>query len=89
MPRLGPVQTEGCVISRKWKVRRQTTEIRNAEAGHNSGTLAPDNVADPLAFLAFPERSQGLPQTFCLFSKYDAVFPCPFRYIESFIGPAE
>lgn len=81
MPRLGPVQTEGCVISRKWKVRRQTTEIRNAAARYYSDALAAYGFADPLAFFALSKRSQGLPQTLCLFSKYDAVFPCPFCYV--------
>jgi hypothetical protein len=53
MPRLSPVQTEGCIISSKWKVRRQAAEIRYKATRHNNGSLAADGLADPLAFLCF------------------------------------
>jgi len=36
MPRLSPVQTESCIISSKWKVRRQTAQIIEPEAGNVS-----------------------------------------------------
>ena len=88
MPRLSPVQTEGCIISSKWKVRRQAAEIRYKATRHNNGAHAA-GLADPLAFLSLSERSQGLPKTFGLFCDYNAVFPCPFCHIKSFIGPAE
>jgi hypothetical protein len=98
MPWFSEIEAESRIVPRKRQVRRQTAQIGEPEASHGRKVRlsVPTRVREPVGSADYllgvakgHKRFQCCPQTFLLSPDHYPIFPCPFRLVEGFVGPAE